>query len=152
MCILNYRQIPNTNTTNTNITNRSTVTNLVSFESVIIRAFAEGAQVDAAYLDFRKAFDRVGHRHLVAKLKALGVDGPLLEWIASYLKNRPLIVRFAGSQSQVFFALSGVPQGSHLGPILFILFVAMLLFADDLKLFKIIRNMHDCRAMQNDLK
>jgi len=142
------------------IPNRSTITNLVLFETFVTEAFKENSQVDALYLDFSKAFDRVSHKHLLAKLKAFGIVGSLLKWMGSYLHSRKLSVRYGGSQSVEFTALSEVPQGSHLGPLLFNLFIndietvaesRCLLFADDVKLFRVIKGPNDNRILQEDL-
>jgi hypothetical protein len=137
---------------------RSTVTNLIVFQNYITSAFKEKTQVDALYIDFSKAFDRVSHSHLLAKLEAHGIHGPLLSWFTTYLQQRPLFVRFANALSKEFTASSGVPQGSHLGPLLFILFVndivdvvnaECLMFADDIKLFKKISSHQDIIDLQD---
>ena len=94
--------------------------------------------------DFCKAFDVVCHNILLSKLCAIGVDGNLLHWISSFLKNRVMKVCVKGSLSQSKDVLSGVPQGSVLGPLLFLVYVNNIadqlstdykIFADDLKLY-----------------
>lgn len=139
---------------------RSTVTNLTVFQNQIIRSFAVNKQVDAVYLDFAKAFDRISHVHLIRKLEAFGIKGNLLQWFVSYLADRHLIVRFGGTLSDSFPALSGVPQGSLLGPALFSLFIndigdnlstKFLLFADDAKIFTEVTCLEGCRRLQADL-
>jgi ribonuclease P/MRP protein subunit RPP40 len=140
---------------------RSTTSNLLCFQDHILTAFSNSHQVDAVYTDFSKAFDRVSHKHLIAKLKAIGVGGSLLLWLESYLQGRFLQVRVAGSLSQPFPAVSGVPQGSLLGPVLFTIFINdlaqytegshVLLFADDAKIFKEIVNVEDCEGLQNSI-
>lgn len=141
---------------------RSTTTNLVCFQSHVIAAFAKRSQLDAIYLDFSKAFDRVSHLHLLSKLEAYGVTGYLLQWFKSYLEDRRLKVRFSGKLSSDVVATSGVPQGSHLGPLLFNIFIndivttsensSCLLFADDIKLFRIISSADDCFELQRSLQ
>lgn len=139
---------------------RSTVTNLVLYEDYITSAFSKGLQVDSVYIDFAKAFDSVNHLHLISKLQAYGIGGSLLKWFRSYLCNRRLIVKFAGSVSDPFLAESGVPQGSHLGPFLFNIFINdivdvidsnCLLFADDIKVFRAVSDLDDCRSLQRSL-
>lgn len=141
--------------------NKSTVTNLVVFQNDIISSYKNRAQTDAIYLDFSKAFDKVSHPHLLNKLQSHGVYGPLLEWFSSYLLNRRLRVRFAGAFSRDFVATSGVPQGSHLGPTLFDIFVndisevievKHLLFADDIKLYASVSSVNDCLFLQESLR
>ena len=140
---------------------RSIVTNLANFISPTIQWIEDGFQVDVVYTDFSKAFDRVNHRLLILKLKEFGFDGPLLLWMESYLARRCQFVRFLDHCSCMFEAKSGVPQGSHLGPLFFILFinsmvglvpdVRILIYADDVKLFYRIGSPSDCFVLQNAL-
>ena len=97
-----------------------------------------------ADLDFRKAFDLVSHEHLIYKLSKYGIRGQILNWIMEFLKDRTQRVVIRGTASTLRKVTSGVPQGSVLGPILFLLFINDLptelltrlsLFADDSKLF-----------------
>lgn len=139
---------------------RSTITNLLEFQEFVMSAFVDSCQVDCLYLDFSKAFDMVHHNLLVAKLKGYGVTGLLLKWIDCYLKDRTLVVKCDGDISESFPVLSGVPQGSHLGPLLFIAFLndvtslltsRFLLFADDLKIFTRISSPLDQIQLQHSL-
>ncbi len=75
--------------------------------------------MDLVYLDFAKAFDSVNHRFLLAKLKASGIDGAVLNWIKSYLSSRSYQVQIDGILSEEAPCHSGVPQGSVIGPLLF---------------------------------
>jgi hypothetical protein len=99
---------------------RSTVTNLIEFTSYVLNCMENGAQVDAIYTDFSKAFYKVSHRLLLRKLAKLGFSRNFLAWIRSYLIGREQFVKASGSKSRKFSVRSGVPQGSHLRPLLFI--------------------------------
>jgi ribonuclease P/MRP protein subunit RPP40 len=96
------------------------------------------------YLDFSKAFDRVPKCRLLRKLSYLGIRGHLLRWIDSFLSDRTFRVRIGGALSRSVDVLSGVPQGSVLGPLLFIAYTADIkdiltspfaMYADDIKLY-----------------
>ncbi|KAG7306984.1 hypothetical protein JYU34_007107 [Plutella xylostella] len=140
---------------------RSTCTNLVSFVEFLSEAIDEHRQVDVVYTDFSKAFDKVDHKNLIKKLSIYGIFGSLLLWLGSYLTDRNFYVVVNGFQSRNYSVTSGVPQGSHLGPILFNIFINDLpgllqnstpfLFADDLKLAKVIKSADESILLQNDL-
>ena len=139
---------------------RSTTTNLLSFVSTLVQKIEKRQQVDAVYVDFAKAFDRVPHILAVEKLKRLGLPDWLTEWILSYLTGRSSTVKIGETCSEPFQIHSGVPQGSILGPLLFILFINDLstqlkspksFYADDLKFYRIITTPVDCCALQADV-
>jgi ribonucleases P/MRP protein subunit RPP40 len=129
---------------------RSTVTNLIEFTSFVIDQMEDGIQIDSIYTDFLKAFDKVNHRLLLRKLRKLGFSGNFLSWIESYLTYRRQYVKACGSRSRYLTVRSDILQGSHLGPLLFIIFINdiascfqslhFLLYADDLKIFVPVRN------------
>jgi hypothetical protein len=140
---------------------KSVVSNLMSFVSYCVDKIEKGYRVDAVYTDFSKAFDCLNHKILLKKLRAFGFVSKLFAWIKSYLTRRVQMVRIGDCVSSEIQVWSGVPQGSHLGPLLFILFindivkifenVQTLLYADDMKLFFVIKDTNDSERMQNDL-
>ena len=119
-------------------------------------------QTDIVYLDFAKAFDRVDHQLLLKKLNNFGVGGNLLEWFRSYLKDRRQRVVVHGKASQELPVLSGIPQGSILAPLLFLIYVndlpqltntsSVALYADDTKCYRAIRSGEDVNCLQSDLR
>ena len=117
-------------------------------------------QVDMAILDFSKAFDTVPHDHLLGKMEFYGIQGPLLKWTASFLKTRSQSVLVEGKYSKPAKVLSGVPQGTILGPLLFLIHTNDLpsvvtsqarLFADDCLMYRPVHSLADQLALQADL-
>ena len=121
----------------------------------------QGGVIDVIYCDFMKAFHKVPHNRLLHKLQSYGISGKVLNWIRAFLLNRRQRVRVQGSFSGWQKVTSGIPQGSVLGPLLFVIYINDLpsvvtnsdpyLFADDTKLFKGIFNASDCAHLQQDL-
>lgn len=140
---------------------KSTTSNLTCFVKNILDSMEKGFQVDVVYTDFEKAFDRVDHAILITKLSELGIHGDLLRWIESYLENRSQAVVLGGFRSDLVTIPSGVPQGSHLGPILYNAFLydvftcfnfsKFLMFADDTKIYHNIKSISDAADLQSDL-
>lgn len=142
--------------------NKSTVTNLLCYKDFISKSLDDSRQVHSIYTDFSKAFDSVPHSYLLLKLKnQFGVEGTNLLWFQSYLSDRLQRVVLSGIESEWVSVTSGVPQGSIIGPSLFIMYVNdipshirssnCLLYADDVKIFKNVSSLHDCIELQNDL-
>jgi hypothetical protein len=123
----------------------STVTQLIEIYDQFCKAVSNGKDIRVVFLDISKAFDRVWHDGLIHKLKAHGIKGMLLKWLMSYLKDRQQRVVINGATSDWGRIKAGVPQGSVLGPLLFLIFIndithvvrhcKIRLFADDTCLY-----------------
>ena len=144
------------------LSGKSTATQLVQFLMDASSSIDNSSQIDVIYTDFAKAFDSVSHKLLLEKLCKIGFNGNLLQWLNSYLSNRYQRVLVNGVASDWVKVTSGVPQGSILGPVLFLIFIndlpemlnycKPLLFADDAKIFASkIQSFNDCTRIQDDL-
>ena len=123
---------------------RSTMDQLLLVYDHVSKCVDEGGVIDVILFDFSKAFDVVVHSILISKLKCIGVDGNILHWIHSFLTSRYMRVSINGELSKTREVLSGVPQGSVLGPLLFLIYINSIgaqlacnykIFADDLKVY-----------------
>lgn len=140
------------------IPGRSVATNLLEFTSTCIKHLQKKSQVDTIYTDLKAAFDKIDHGILLKKILRLGASVNFVSWLASYLTRRTLRVKLGDSISSPFSNLSGVPQGSNIGPLLFILYFndvslllgndCVLIYADDLKLFLPVTTINDCIRLQ----
>ena len=140
---------------------RSCESLLIEFVNDIAFNIQKGHQNDVVMMYFAKAFDKVAHNILLYKLSSYGVKGNTLGWIGSFLSGRSQKVVIEGKSSSSAPVLSGVPQGSVLGPVLFLIYINDLpeyisnstvrLFADDTLLYLTIHNSSDCTKLQDDL-
>ena len=134
---------------------------LLIFVDELLRSMSEGKPVDAAIMDFSKAFDMVPHNSLLFKLSSYRVQDKTLDWIESFLSDRSQRIVVDGEQSDPAPVTSGVPHQSVLSPILFLAFINDLptcigsscrLFEDDTIVYKEISSPADCAALQQDLE
>ena len=138
----------------------STVTQLVEMYNVFCQAVSDGKEIRITFLDISKAFDRVWHKGLMFKLARAGISGKLLSWLEDYLHDRVQRVVINGQYSKWGSIKSGVPQGSVLGPLLFLVYIndivhvvkhcKIRLFADDTCLFIKIDNPEDAARLMNE--
>ena len=127
----------------------------------LMHMISSDTTVDMIYLDFSKAFDKVDHGVLLHKLKDLGITGKLGIWFFQFLTNRTHYVRIPGGISKDSPVLSGVPQGTVLGPLLFLIMISdinkgttsskLVSFADDTRVYSNIAEADDCDNLQYDL-
>lgn len=134
---------------------------LLEFSHDIHTNMEAGAQTDAIFLDFSKAFDRVPHARLIAKLSSLNLDSLTISWIRNFLSLRYQFTVCGNSKSKLSDVTSGVPQGSVLGPLLFFIYIndlpsnissSLRLFADDCVLYRKIVTPHDSLILHQDLQ
>ncbi|ORD93263.1 RTJK, partial [Enterospora canceri] len=139
---------------------RSCLTNLLDFFHNVFDTYDESRAVDVIYLDFQKAFDKVPHQRLLNKLKTHGISGSIYNWLQDWLSERKQRVVLNGVSSQWLNVKSGVPQGSVLGPILFLIYVndiddgiscKISKFADDTKIASKVTTTSDREVLQSDL-
>ena len=139
---------------------RSCETQLLGAVNDFTKALNSGEQIDALFLDFSKAFDKVPHERLCHKLSHYGINGHLLDWIKSFLTDRTQSVVIDGESSCPSTVLSGVPQGTVLAPLLFLIFInditqdlqcTVRLYADDILIYNIIHLPNDSEHLQQDL-
>ena len=144
------------------INGRSTVLQLMHVMDVWTEILDEGGCLDVVYCDFMKAFDKVPHNRLIHKVDHYGITGNVLGWVSSFLSNRTQSVHLNGEKSTIAPVTSGIPQGSVLGPILFVLYINdmpevvdnltfIFLFADDTKIFRRINSQADVDILQKDI-
>ena len=143
------------------MTGRSTTLQLLRAMDDWTEALDKNNEVDIIYLDFKKAFDTVPHQRLFRVLHQLGIGGKTHDWIRSFLNGREQRVMVNEIPSRWEPVLSGIPQGSVLGPVLFIIYInsmtdvvqsPLLLFADDAKLYREISTVEDQLILQKDLE
>ena len=142
---------------------KSCLTNLLEYLETLTRLVDEGHPVDVVYLDFAKAFDKVPHQRLLMQMKAHSIMGKVVEWVEAWLSGRKQRVVLNGKTSRWEEVKSGVPQGSCLGPTLFIIFISCIdnavdtvmgfisKFADDTKVGRVVENDNDREKLQEDL-
>ena len=140
---------------------RSCETQLISFIQELAKNNNSNIQTDVIVMDFAKAFDKVPHKRLLYKLKYYGIDDHTLKWIEDFLTLRTQTVLVDGESSEKIHVTSGVPQGTVLGPILFLVYIndfheyinhsTLRLFADDSIIYKTIKTTEDAEKLQEDL-
>ena len=139
---------------------RSTTLQLLTVLENWTKAIDQGHCIDTLYMDYQKAFDKVPHKRLISKLKSYNIIPQLVQWINSFLSKRSHQVCINDKASTMTEVVSGVPQGSVLGPVLFVIYINDLpnlvdsdvyLFADDTKIFKHIKDNQDEKNLQEDL-
>ena len=141
---------------------RSCISQLLAHYDHVLSLMEEGKNVDVTYLDFSKAFDKVDFSIVLNKMKEIGIGGKIHSWIESFLTDREQIVVVNGHQSDPVPVLSGVPQGSVLGPLIFLILMydidagiindsILRSFADDTRATREVSNVKDCSLVQEDL-
>ena len=139
---------------------RSTLSQLLQHQDEILEALETGDNMDVIYLDFSKAFDKVDHGILLHKIRSLGITGKVGRWIMSFLQKRIQQVMIRSQKSDISILKSGVPQGSVLGPLLFLIFISdmgkdllaiILLYVDDSKVKDKIKTEEDVTRLQDNL-
>ncbi|KAK6167371.1 hypothetical protein SNE40_021416 [Patella caerulea] len=142
------------------ISGRSTTLQLLKVMDEWTEIIDNGGSIDAIYMDFMKAFDKVPHRRLIKKLDSYGLSKTIIVWVEDFLNNRKQKVSVNGHESRQQNVTSGIPQGSVLGPILFVIYINDMpdcvlaptyLFADDTKIYAEIKNKDDSNSLQYDL-
>ena len=140
---------------------RSCTTQLLEVLDEWTQILDDGGSIDTIYMDFQKAFDMVSHRRLLLKAEAHGIKGKALQWIKALLSNRRQRVIVNGATSTEAEVTSGIPQGSVLGPILFVIFIndlphniksSVKMFADDTKVYTRSDTEGATATLQEDLK